>query len=177
MQTDTPDYTVDEWGYWRCKHRVTAIRRRTRKNGVCAFCEQCLICGSELRAVAKGSPAVLALTKITPFDDGLQDAWYARGEAMRAERQRKAEEERAAAQVMWWRDYNEYLKSPAWRKKAAIVMDRAPAGLCEGCGVNLAVQVHHLSYEHVGNELLWELRAVCFACHQRIHADKDIRHD
>ena len=42
--------------------------------------------------------------------------------------------------------------------------------MCEGCGVRRAAQVHHLTYEHVGDELLFELVAVCGQCHDRITA-------
>jgi 5-methylcytosine-specific restriction endonuclease McrA len=34
-----------------------------------------------------------------------------------------------------------------------------------------ATQVHHTTYKHVGNEFLWELRAICDECHDRFHED------
>jgi 5-methylcytosine-specific restriction endonuclease McrA len=52
-----------------------------------------------------------------------------------------------------------------------LVLQRAN-GHCEGCGQRKAVQVHHLTYEHVGQEFLWELRAVCSECHDRLHPDR-----
>lgn len=64
------------------------------------------------------------------------------------------------------------LRSPKWRDIRARVLRRAN-GVCEGCGLRLPVQVHHVDYAHMGDEFLWELRAVCIECHERVHADKD----
>jgi hypothetical protein len=29
--------------------------------------------------------------------------------------------------------------------------------------------VHHVTYKNMGNEFLWELRAICAVCHERVH--------
>lgn len=96
---------------------------------------------------------------------------------MAAERQRESERlerERVAHSKEWWAWYNEYLRSPAWRDRAALVKKRA-GGICEGCGTRPAAQVHHVTYKHVGNEFLWELRAICNNCHERIHGEEQER--
>jgi hypothetical protein len=64
--------------------------------------------------------------------------------------------------------YNFYLKSDAWKLKRRKVRDRC-GGVCEGCRDHPVTQVHHLTYEHVGNELLYELVGLCDACHERAH--------
>jgi hypothetical protein len=87
-------------------------------------------------------------------------------ERQRLYRQRKEQENRE-----WWERYNQYLLSPEWAQRRALVMLRA-GGLCEGCMIAPATQVHHLSYKHVFEEFLWELRAACNACHERAHQDK-----
>ena len=69
----------------------------------------------------------------------------------------------------WWAWYDQYLQSPAWRDIRQLVLRRAH-GRCEGCGRRPAAHVHHLSYQHVGKEFLWELVAVCQECHDRVHA-------
>jgi hypothetical protein len=69
--------------------------------------------------------------------------------------------------------HSPYLQTDAWRDKRAKVMRRAN-WICEGCGVNKASQVHHLTYDHHGNEFLFELVAICTPCHERIH-DHDNR--
>lgn len=90
-------------------------------------------------------------------------------EAERMERERQ----RLANDQKWWDWYNQYLRSPEWNIRREKVMKRA-GGICEGCLVARAVQIHHVTYKHAGNELLWELRAVCLKCHEVLHADKDV---
>lgn len=65
--------------------------------------------------------------------------------------------------------YAEYLTSTAWMERRRLVMQRC-RGYCEGCGSAQATEVHHLTYRHVGNELLFELVGLCAGCHSRIHA-------
>lgn len=67
----------------------------------------------------------------------------------------------------WWARYDKYLQSEVWRAKRAAVLDRA-RGLCEGCRNAKATQVHHLTYDHVFEEPLWDLVASCSACHERV---------
>lgn len=64
--------------------------------------------------------------------------------------------------------YADYLRSREWAERREKVMQRA-LGLCEGCRVRPAGEVHHLSYEHVTEEFLFELVALCGDCHARIH--------
>lgn len=64
--------------------------------------------------------------------------------------------------------YAEYLRSEEWFGRRTKVMDRCN-GLCEGCREAEAVDVHHLTYEHVTEEFLFELVALCAGCHERIH--------
>jgi len=89
--------------------------------------------------------------------------------------QRRAElgKQRQQEQDEWWAGYTEYLQSPAWARRRRAVLTRA-GGLCEGCRENPAVHVHHTTYAHAGNELLFELVALCRDCHQIAHPDKVI---
>lgn len=68
----------------------------------------------------------------------------------------------------WWKRYNEYLSSPAWKAKARFVLTRDP--ICQGCGVASSVQVHHTTYKHIFHEPLFELVALCVKCHDEITA-------
>jgi 5-methylcytosine-specific restriction endonuclease McrA len=67
--------------------------------------------------------------------------------------------------------YNKYLQSDDWKAKRGKVLERCD-GLCEGCREAPATQVHHLTYNHVGDELLYELVGICDACHERVHEPK-----
>jgi hypothetical protein len=68
-------------------------------------------------------------------------------------------------------EYQQYLQTAEWKNKSQTVLKRANF-LCEGCGSNRATQAHHITYEHVFNEFLWELKAVCRSCHERAHLNR-----
>ena len=72
--------------------------------------------------------------------------------------------------------YREYLKSPEWKYKRDLVMDRAwdadkQCWKCERCEAECYIgNVHHLSYENVFNEKVDDqLIYVCIPCHRFIH--------
>lgn len=65
-------------------------------------------------------------------------------------------------------EYKAYRLTQAWKEKRDAVLRRA-GGMCEGCGKKRATEVHHLTYEHIFKEFLWELQAVCRECHERWH--------
>jgi hypothetical protein len=77
-------------------------------------------------------------------------------------------EARPAINVDWWTWYNSYLQSDDWKVKRRKVYDRC-RGLCEGCRDRPVTQVHHLTYVHVGDELLYELVGLCDDCHEKAH--------
>lgn len=160
--------TIETPNHLKCSCTRTEIRRRVLSSGVNIFALQCLSCGRQIRAIKKDSPEARALADIQPFDETLQEAWSERIRAFyenrRLAQQAQQEQERAA----WFERYNAYLKTTEWRLKRQAVLTRAN-NWCEGCAARPATQVHHLSYDHVGNELLFELVAVCDECHQRIH--------
>ena len=93
--------------------------------------------------------------------------------------QRRTEllEQRLERTREWWDRYRAHLASPAWQSKRQKVLERA-AGFCEGCRSPFfsrsVIHVHHLTYEHMGDELLYELVALCVPCHQKAHPHKEI---
>lgn len=84
---------------------------------------------------------------------------------------RNAAARRTAASDAWWRKYDEYLRSDRWRfekREPVLVRD---GYLCQArlsCCTNEATQVHHTTYEHVFDEPLFDLIAVCRECHEEI---------
>ena len=61
-----------------------------------------------------------------------------------------------------------YLKTGKWavlRIKALTRDDYT----CQGCLEKKAVQVHHITYENIGNEFCFELISLCDDCHEKIH--------
>ncbi len=63
--------------------------------------------------------------------------------------------------------YDRYLKSDKWKSKRRKVLTRAN-GKCEGCLEARATEVHHVDYQHLFDEPLFELRALCSECHRAI---------
>ena len=118
--------------------------------------------GSRAEITCKGCLRSLETTEQRQQDE---EEWEQRRAQLAAEREQKNQE--------WWDWYGEYLASPAWRSKRHQVLERA-AGLCEGCRSASPVHVHHLTYEHAGDELLYELVALCVSCHQKAHPHKEI---
>lgn len=117
--------------------------------------EQCVECGVSIRAHRKISTP--NWRELPEFDGAL--------------RERVAEERRSGAFVpapSQKPQYEEYLHSTEWRSKRALVLKRS-SGECEGCGLSRATQVHHITYARLGNEMLFDLVAVCDECHERIH--------
>lgn len=64
--------------------------------------------------------------------------------------------------------YREYLKSDQWLHRRDLVLERDQYK-CQACLCNKATQVHHLTYNHVYEEFMYELTSVCESCHRRIH--------
>jgi 5-methylcytosine-specific restriction endonuclease McrA len=162
---------ADSRAVWadRCEHDRTEVRRRVSDSGRVSYWPQCLCCGRFPKGqVAK---ATLADPDAVPnADDTLSDAYYAaqrRRQAAIEQRHVRLQKRERAEHRRW---YDQYLNSPRWRAIRRAVMERAQ-GLCEGCRRRPATEVHHLTYEHVGDELLWELKAVCDHCHRRCHPE------
>ena len=143
-------------------------RRKKIANGLHQLRKQCMGCG-----------AVMARNfKHTEVDDF--NALPLIDEVM----QRKSEQiyqyygcsyevEQRALNTAFWELYEQHLNSPQWFAKRDRVMDRA-AGTCEGCRERAPAHVHHMSYKHLGDELLFELVALCHNCHQKLHPHREI---
>ena len=67
-------------------------------------------------------------------------------------------------------DYEEYIKSPKWKEKR-LLKAKEQNYTCEKCNKVLYVgfNIHHLTYERLGNEDLSDLQFLCEDCHKRIH--------
>lgn len=63
--------------------------------------------------------------------------------------------------------YRDYIASDAWRRRADLRLHKdeyiCQAGL-PGC-MTAATQVHHVTYNHLGCEPIWDLESVCGDCH------------
>lgn len=64
--------------------------------------------------------------------------------------------------------YQIYLYSRTWKAKRRRIIDRAK-GICEKCLKEKISHVHHLTYEHIYEELDEDLIGLCKECHKKIH--------
>jgi len=68
-------------------------------------------------------------------------------------------------------NYNDYISSPAWKKKRGqrILIDNKT---CQMCGAtNVLLNVHHITYDSLGNEDMKDLITLCVPCHARVHEE------
>jgi hypothetical protein len=71
--------------------------------------------------------------------------------------------------------YKDYMQSEIWNRKRKLVLERDKY-VCQSCLSAKAIQVHHLKYDHVFNEPLFDLISVCIRCHEIITTmDRNLR--
>lgn len=144
-----------------CQHERAFVARRVIQGGRVGPWLLCPACGHSRALKRADYPDLDALPE---FDEGLRDRVYDQNAQLWLEKVHREREERSA---QWWDNYNAYLQSPAWKERRRKVLKRA-GDLCEACLERRATQVHHTTYKHLGNEPLFELRAVCGVCHDQI---------
>lgn len=150
-----------------CGHdKISEPRTRKVAGGGVQIKQQCLRCGE-----AQGQPRKKSdYPNAPPFDEELVNrakVKRARVEFEIAKKFVSLRNERSLRGQEW---YDKYLKSEDWFHKKKLVLKRAKS-VCEGCGEAKATEVHHLTYDNVGAEFLFELVAICRPCHERYHAE------
>jgi len=169
-QSSWADIEAEVSRVFRCTHEPVLIVYKDSVDGRRTYRHQCQMCGWGGRHLRKDSLEADERASAPPFDDKIRQAWF---DAREEYRRNLAGAARDDEQRAWWAWYSEYLESDAWRTKRAQVLRRS-GGFCEGCLTEPAEQVHHLTYERAGDELLFDLVAVCSGCHQRAHPNKKI---
>jgi 5-methylcytosine-specific restriction endonuclease McrA len=69
--------------------------------------------------------------------------------------------------------YEQYLRSAQWKARRAQALDRA-GDCCQKCGVSKwsrQLEVHHLTYARLGEELPQDLIVLCSECHSSTHLE------
>jgi len=152
---------------YACSHDIRDLRRRIIKDGRIAYYRQCVRCGHAGQAVsAKTACREVADSPIPDFDNEAESRWA---------NAKSSEYSYAADEITqeFWLVYQDYLASAQWKAKRAQVLQRAK-GTCEICEQDLAVNVHHETYEHLCCEPLEELKAVCQLCHDYLHGKVEL---
>ncbi len=68
--------------------------------------------------------------------------------------------------------YNEYILSAAWKSKRVQAF-KYYGKKCQQCGAkNVPLQVHHRTYDRLGNEKMYDLEVLCVKCHHDRHPEK-----
>jgi 5-methylcytosine-specific restriction endonuclease McrA len=65
-------------------------------------------------------------------------------------------------------NYAEYLESPQWQTRRRAAFERA-RNACTLCPETRALEVHHRTYSHIGNERDEDLVVLCYWCHRKHH--------
>jgi len=158
----------EHWKSWECGHEARDLRRHRASNGSLHVKEVCLRCGWRGQSIPRS-----AEHDSLPLEDGAIERQY---EANKKKAHHAILQNHLDLQLKrtseWHKKYEAYLASEAWQERRRLVFARA-GGVCEGCRTRKATQVHHLSYQHFGDEFLFELVAICNECHSRIHASTD----
>lgn len=168
-----PIYKREKAGYLiaYCPHNDEADLVRARAtNGSPLFRWRCRTCTKLFASVSK-SDVERTSTPWTDLPDGLNEYEEYFAEVNRHVLAQNAEIEKTLQQQRNL-DYQQYLQSPEWRLKRDAVMKRDNR-LCQGCLKNQATQVHHLTYDRIFNEMLFDLVAICHECHiNNVHRNK-----
>gem|GEM_PF-2634752 len=143
-----------------CNHPYIVNVFYTNSNGSIAIREQCFNCG-KLLATPPKKRSKLNEENIHCFREELYN-----------DRATKIKELMEYYGILfkgrWNKRYNEqyveYLKSDAWWviREKRLAIDNY---LCHKCLTETATQVHHLTYERLGNELPEDLLSLCRTCH------------
>ncbi len=76
--------------------------------------------------------------------------------------------------------YLDYLQTEGWKRRRGIVI-RLAQYTCQRCGWNVRqwrerwLEVHHLDYSRLGDELVGDVEVLCCVCHAQEHG-KPPRH-
>ena len=142
---------------FNCNHEDSELRKRPTSN---QFVKQCLDCGWTGPAISHSTLRARDMESALLVDDTIRSKWYDK-------RRERSTELRNSEKNEWLKEHNDYLRSPEWKERRVKVL-RRDGYICQACIENPAQEVHHLSYDHWGNEPLFELVAVCKPCHEKI---------
>lgn len=162
--------------YWSYKHIEECCRDQydiitiDRKSHELFFLyRQCINCGGSTNRTKPLSSKKYGNEIRREFDYGSFDRWK---ESVSSEKEQLS---RAKKNFNFFNSpyykYVLYLNSPEWKAKRELVFKRDNCK-CQKCKIEIADDVHHLTYENLGNEKLSELLSICRECHKKIHKMK-----
>lgn len=151
----------------KCKKCEFIFVKKLKSNGDFLVQKQCFECGKKSPKTAYKFDEVGGIDKVKKLPDfnyELENKYY---EMQRIE----AREKYLAKRDELLTEYSIYLNSEKWKEKRERVLKRDNY-VCKACERNKATQVHHISYEFIYNEPLFDLVSVCKPCHDKIERIK-----
>jgi 5-methylcytosine-specific restriction endonuclease McrA len=162
---------IDEHDQTDCRHAKTELRVKITASGGPMCKLQCFDCGAPIGSAVSKQP------DLPKWDMDRHVAYLEVRKTARAAIQSKFIKLQAEADAVlseksedWRAEYEAYRRTAKWQTKRSKVMRRAN-GLCEGCLEAPATVVHHTTYANIGDELLFQLVALCHPCHARAHPE------
>lgn len=153
------------WQEDACRHPETITLERTDSANRTFYSLYCVHCGTQLRSHLPFNEVHRCGEMSRDEIDGILDRYH---EARKARLDAITTAAAERCQAVNRQNHDDYFRTEAWQRRRAKIIQHA-GGMCQGCLTNPAEEVHHLSYEHFGAEFAWELRAICAACHRRLH--------
>lgn len=150
-----------------CECRDRKVVRRVLGNGAKRYERQCQECGKS-QAVAETKLTWTDKASAQAFEQSIADAYNKKRNEFYENQRKLCAELQQQKNAEWWAWYSEYLESDRWAKKRVKVIERDVT--CRACLSAPAKQAHHLTYDHVGDEPLFDLVGVCVRCHDKITA-------
>ena len=149
-----------------CEHHRYNLTQRLISTGI-RRALQCQECGTMLSIKMTTEEKEVPFDKLPWFNETLAKEYKAELAAWNRVFSDALYQTKKKWREMWFDWYHSYLDSDEWKAKRQHVLERSQ-NQCERCGA-AASEVHHLSYQQVGQEPLSDLIAICYWCHQREH--------
>lgn len=125
-------------------------------------CKNC----KALEAGAMKHSLVPDINKV-PIVTDLPDRWKQKDQERTAFRQWAFEKQNNN----WRQRYETHLNSDKWRQLRHLVLQR-DNHICQSCLLVRASEVHHKTYDRLGNEAAFDLVSLCSSCHKQIHGNQ-----
>ena len=146
-------------------HNMNFVKMKT-EGGTMILKKQCPECGEVSSNQFKKS-MVSNFDLLPDIDQGIRNLIEQFYSSVRS--QLKAIENESA-----WKEYSDYLNSDKWKRKREAVLKR-DQNTCQACLSNQATEIHHLHYENIYDEPLFDLISVCKRCHEKIEEKKRLK--
>lgn len=147
-----------------CHHHESESRIKIDSLGRPQIVLQCVDCGKRMsKDISAESFSAAQLDSMPKWDLELQRKFHGFTQVSWYEQQESGEV------LQKLKNHEEYLLSQKWKEIRERVMARSKM-VCEGCGVKPAVMVHHLTFKRFGDEMLFDLVAICDECRVKLHA-------